>query len=48
MAGLDPERARFAVTGSIENVGGTKPKTFVQFLREQQQELAPQPAAASA
>jgi hypothetical protein len=48
MAGLDPERARFAVTDTIQKIGGTKPKTFEQFVRDQQQELAPQPAAASA
>jgi uncharacterized protein YbjT (DUF2867 family) len=45
MAGLDPERARFAVTDTIEKVGGAKPKTFEQFVREQQKELAAQPAA---
>src|SRR5262249_59838749 len=45
MAGLDPERARFAVTDAIENVGEAKPKTFEQFVREQQKELAAQPAA---
>ena len=48
MAGLDPERALFAVTDTIELVGGAKPKTFEQFVREQQKELAPQSAAASA
>jgi uncharacterized protein YbjT (DUF2867 family) len=48
MAGLDPERARFAVTDTIQKVGGTSPKTFEQFVREHQQELAPQPVAASA
>jgi uncharacterized protein YbjT (DUF2867 family) len=47
-AGLDPERARFAVTDTIEKVGGAKPKTFEAFVREQQNELAAQPAAASA
>lgn len=46
MAGLDPERARFAVTDTIEKIGGAKPKTFEQFVREQQKELAAQPAAA--
>ena len=48
MAGLDPERARLAVTDTIEKVGGAKPKSFEQFVREQQQDLAPQPVAASA
>jgi uncharacterized protein YbjT (DUF2867 family) len=47
-AGLSPEAGRFAVTDTIEKIGGTKPKTFEQFVREQQSELAAQPAAASA
>jgi uncharacterized protein YbjT (DUF2867 family) len=38
-AGLDPERARFAVTDTIERLGGAKPKTFEQFVREGQSEL---------
>ncbi|HMH60516.1 MAG TPA: NmrA family NAD(P)-binding protein [Bradyrhizobium sp.] len=38
-AGLDPERARFAVTDTIEKLGGAKPKTFEAFLREGQSEL---------
>ncbi len=33
-ASLDPERARFAVTDTIERIGGAKPKTFEQFVRE--------------
>ena len=33
-AGLDPERARFAVTDTIEKLGGARPKTFEAFLRE--------------
>jgi uncharacterized protein YbjT (DUF2867 family) len=47
-AGLSPEAGRFAVTDAIEKIGGAKPKTFEQFVREQQSELAAQPAAASA
>ena len=47
-AGLKPEGARFAVTDTIEKIGGAKPKTFEQFVREQQKELAAQPVAASA
>jgi uncharacterized protein YbjT (DUF2867 family) len=47
-AGLKPEGARFAVTDTIEEIGGAKPKTFEQFVREQQRELAAQPVAASA
>ena len=47
-AGLDPERARFAVTDTIEKIGGARPKTFEQFVREQQTQLAAQPLAASA
>jgi uncharacterized protein YbjT (DUF2867 family) len=38
-AGLDPERARFAVTDTIEKLGGAKPKTFEAFVREGQSEL---------
>lgn len=38
-AGLDPERARFAVTDTIEKLGGAKPKTFEAFVREGQGEL---------
>jgi uncharacterized protein YbjT (DUF2867 family) len=34
-AGLDPERARFAVTDTIEKLGGARPKTFEEFVREQ-------------
>jgi uncharacterized protein YbjT (DUF2867 family) len=33
-ASLDPERARFAVTDTIERLGGARPKTFEQFVRE--------------
>ena len=43
-AGLDPERARFAVTDTIEKIGGTKPKTFEAFVRESQGELLVQSA----
>src|SRR5712671_925402 len=38
-AGLDPERARFAVTDTIEKLGGARPKTFEAFVRESQGEL---------
>jgi uncharacterized protein YbjT (DUF2867 family) len=38
-AGLDPERARFAVTDTIEKLGGAEPKTFEAFVREGQSEL---------
>jgi uncharacterized protein YbjT (DUF2867 family) len=38
-AGLDPERARFTVTDTIEKLGGAKPKTFETFVREGQGEL---------
>src|SRR5882757_6773923 len=37
-AGLDPERARFAVTDTIGKLGGARPKTFEAFLREGQSE----------
>ena len=45
-AGLNPETARFAVTDTIEKLGGARPKTFEAFVREQQKELATQPTAA--
>jgi uncharacterized protein YbjT (DUF2867 family) len=35
-AGVDPATARFAVTDSIETLGGAKPKTFESFVREEQ------------
>jgi uncharacterized protein YbjT (DUF2867 family) len=38
-AGLDPERARFAVTDTIEKLGGAKPKTFETFVRDGQSQL---------
>ena len=47
-ASLSAEAARFAVTDTIDKIGGAKPKTFEQFVREQQSELAAQPAAARA
>jgi uncharacterized protein YbjT (DUF2867 family) len=39
-AGLDPQIARFAVTDTIEKLGGAKPKTFETFVREGQGELS--------
>lgn len=47
-ASLSAEAARFAVTDTIEKVGGAKPKSFEQFVRERQSELAAQPVAARA
>jgi uncharacterized protein YbjT (DUF2867 family) len=38
-AGLDPQIARFAVTDTIEKLGGAKPMTFETFVREGQNEL---------
>jgi uncharacterized protein YbjT (DUF2867 family) len=38
-AGQDPQVARFVVTDPIEKIGGAKPKTFEQFVREGQSEL---------
>jgi uncharacterized protein YbjT (DUF2867 family) len=38
-AGLDPEKARFAVTDTIEKLVGAKPKTLEAFVREGQGEL---------
>ena len=46
-ASLSAEAARFAVTDTIEKIGGARPKTFEQFVREQRPELAASPAAAS-
>ena len=45
-ASLSAEAARFAVTDTIEKIGGAKPKTFEQFVREQRSELAAPPVAA--
>src|SRR5437763_1075907 len=47
-AGLSAEAGRFAVTDTIEKIGGAKPKTFEQFVREQKSELAAPPVAARA
>jgi uncharacterized protein YbjT (DUF2867 family) len=38
-AGLNPDAARFAVTDTIEKLGGAKPKTFEAFVREGQSDL---------
>ena len=38
-AGADPDRARFAVTDTIEKLGGARPKTFEEFVRDGQSEL---------
>jgi uncharacterized protein YbjT (DUF2867 family) len=38
-ASLDPEAARFAVTDTIEKIGGARPKTFETFVREGQSQL---------
>jgi nucleoside-diphosphate-sugar epimerase len=45
-ASLSPEAGRFAVTDTIEKIGGTKPKTFEAFVREQQSEWVTQPSPA--
>jgi uncharacterized protein YbjT (DUF2867 family) len=47
-ASLSVESGRFVVTDTIEKIGGGKPKTFEQFVREQQAELASRPVPASA
>jgi uncharacterized protein YbjT (DUF2867 family) len=47
-ASLSAEAARFAVTDTIEKIGGAKPKTFEQFVRERQSELVGRPVAAGA
>jgi uncharacterized protein YbjT (DUF2867 family) len=36
-----PDAARFAVTDTIEKLGGAKPKTFEAFVREEQNALTP-------
>jgi hypothetical protein len=46
-ASLSAEAARFAVTDTIDKIGGAGPKTFEQFVREQQSELAAAAAAAA-
>jgi uncharacterized protein YbjT (DUF2867 family) len=38
-AAIDPKDPRYAVTGAIEEIGGSKPKTFAAFVREGQREL---------
>jgi uncharacterized protein YbjT (DUF2867 family) len=38
-AGLNPETARFAVTDTIEKLGGAGPKSFEAFVREGQSQL---------
>jgi uncharacterized protein YbjT (DUF2867 family) len=38
-AGLDPHTARFAVTDTIEKLGGARPKTFEAFVREGESQL---------
>ena len=47
-AALAPEAGRFAVTDTIETIGGAKPKTFEAFVREHRDELATPAAAAAA
>jgi len=39
-AAIAPEAGAFAVTDTIEKIGGAKPKTFETFVREHRQELA--------
>ncbi|HTC99656.1 MAG TPA: NmrA family NAD(P)-binding protein [Bradyrhizobium sp.] len=38
-AAIDPKDPNFAITDSIEKIGGTRPKTFETFVREGQSEL---------
>jgi uncharacterized protein YbjT (DUF2867 family) len=47
-ASISPEAGRFAVTDTIEKIGGARPTSFEQFVREQQNELSGQPAPAQA
>jgi hypothetical protein len=47
-AGLSPEAARFAVTDTIDKIGGARPRMFEAFVREQQNDPTAAPLAASA
>jgi len=47
-ATIAPEAGRFAVTDTIEKIGGARPKTFEQFVREHRQEFAAQGGSANA
>ena len=38
-AAIDAEDPRYAVTNTIEKIGGAPPKTFDAFVRERQGEL---------
>ena len=38
-AAIDPKDPNFAITDSIEKIGGARPKTFETFVREAQSEL---------
>lgn len=44
-SGANPESARYAITDSIKTLGGTKPKTFEEFVREDLDALAAHPTA---
>jgi uncharacterized protein YbjT (DUF2867 family) len=44
-SGANPKSARYAITDSIETLGGTKPKTFEEFVREDLDSLAALPTA---
>jgi uncharacterized protein YbjT (DUF2867 family) len=43
-AAIDPADPRYAVTDTIERIGGSKPKLFEAFVRERQGDLMPQAA----
>jgi hypothetical protein len=43
-AGSGPEPVLFQVTDTIEKLGGAKPKTFEEFVREEQSALLSEPA----
>ncbi len=43
-ANLRSRPREFAVTDTIEEVGGRRPKTFAEFVAEEQHSFAPQPA----
>lgn len=48
VAGLRSESVRFQVTDTIERLGGAKPKTFEEFVREERSALMMEPGRTSA
>jgi hypothetical protein len=46
--GLDPESGGYAITDTIEILGGAKPKTFEAFMRQERSALMAQAGQAPA